>query len=167
MLAVTAQDQRMVRNKLPRVHAFTRRNEIDCVAFGAERPSRLGIVTAGRAFQDIIDGLRQVGIDETVARRLGIGVLKVGLIYPLDPEPLNAFSQDVAELLFVEEKRPHMEVQAAALMYHRARRPNISGKRTPDGEALLPADEPLDAATAALANRRRLEVTARHRPDDG
>ena len=106
MLAVTAQDQRMVRNKLPRVHAFTRRNGIDRVAFGAERPSRLGIVTAGKAFQDVVDGLRLVGIDDAVARRLGIGVLKVGLIYPLDPEPLNTFAQDAAELLFVEEKRP-------------------------------------------------------------
>ena len=156
MLAVTAQDQRMVRNKLPRVHAFTRRNRIDRVAFGAERPFRLGIVTAGKAFQDVIDGLRLVGIDDAVARRLGIGVLKVGLIYPLDPEPLNNFAQDAAELLFVEEKRPHMELQAAALMYHWARRPNISGKRTPDGEALLSADEPLDAATVALAIGRRV-----------
>ncbi len=155
MLAVTAQDQRMVRNKLPRVHAFTRRNAIDRFAFGAERPSRLGIVTAGKAFQDVIDGLRLIGIDDALARRLGIGVLKVGLIYPLDPEPLNAFAQDAAELLFVEEKRPHMELQAAALMYHWARRPNISGKRTPDGEALLPVDEPLDAATVALAIGRR------------
>ena len=156
MLAVTAQDQRMVRNKLPRVHAFTRRNGINRVAFGAERPSRLGIVTAGKAFQDVVDGLRLVGIDDAVARRLGVGVLKVGLIYPLDPEPLNAFAQDAAELLFVEEKRPHMELQAAALLYHRTRRPNISGKRTPDGEALLPADEPLDAATVALAIGRRI-----------
>ncbi|KJC56067.1 hypothetical protein UP10_37630 [Bradyrhizobium sp. LTSPM299] len=156
MLAVTAQDQRMVRNKLPRVHAFARRNGIDRVAFGAERPSRLGIVTAGKAFQDVIDGLRLAGIDGVVARRLGIGVLKVGLIYPLDPEPLNAFARDAAELLFVEEKRPHMELHAAALMYHWARRPNISGKRTPEGEVLLPADEPLDAATVALAIGRRV-----------
>jgi indolepyruvate ferredoxin oxidoreductase len=156
MLAVTAQDQRMVRNKLPCVHAFTRRNGIDRVAFGAERPSRLGIVTAGKAFQDVVDGLRLIGVDDAVARRLGIGVLKVGLIYPLDPEPLNAFAQDAAELLFVEEKRPHMELQAAALMYHWARRPNISGKQTPDGEPLLPADEPLDAATVGLAIGRRI-----------
>ncbi|MFB9262636.1 indolepyruvate ferredoxin oxidoreductase family protein [Bradyrhizobium erythrophlei] len=156
MLAVRAQDQRMVRNKLPRVHAFTRRNGIDRVAFGAERPSCLGIVTAGKAFQDVVDGLRLLGIDDALARRLGIGVLKVGLIYPLDPEPLNAFAQDAAELLFVEEKRPHMELQAAALMYHWARRPNISGKCTPDGEPLLPADEPLDAAGAGLAIGRRV-----------
>ncbi|WP_426409662.1 indolepyruvate ferredoxin oxidoreductase family protein [Bradyrhizobium ganzhouense] len=156
MLAVTAQDQRMVRNKLPRVHAFARRNGIDRVAFGAERPSCLGIVTAGKAFQDVIDGLRLLGIDDALACRLGIGVLKVGLIYPVDPEPLNAFAQDAAELLFVEEKRPHMELQAAALMYHWARRPNISGKRTPDGEPLLPADEPLDAASAGLAIGRRI-----------
>jgi indolepyruvate ferredoxin oxidoreductase len=151
MLAVTAQDQRMVRNKLPRVHAFTRRNGIDRVAFGAEKPSRLGIVTSGKAFQDVVDGLRLVGIDDAAACRMGVGVLKVGLIYPLDPEPLSAFAQDAAELLFVEEKRPHMELQAAALMYHWVRRPNISGKRTPDGEALLPADELLDAATVASA----------------
>jgi len=160
MLAVTAQDQRMVRNKLPRVHAFTRRNGIDRVTFGAERPTRVGIVTAGKAFQDVIDGLRQIGIDDAVARRVGVGVLKVGLIYPLDPQPLNAFAQDAAELLFVEEKRPHMELQAAALMYHSARRPNISGKRTPEGEALLPADEPLDAATVGLAVGRRILAVA-------
>jgi indolepyruvate ferredoxin oxidoreductase len=156
MLAVTAQDQRMVRNKLPRVHAFTRRNAIDRVAFGSDRPSRLGIVTAGKAFQDVIDGLRRLGIDDDAARRLGIGVLKVGLIYPLDPEPLTAFARDVPELLFVEEKRPHMELQAAALMYHMARRPNISGKVTPEGEALLPSDEPMDAVIAALAMARRI-----------
>jgi indolepyruvate ferredoxin oxidoreductase len=166
MLAVTAQDQRIVRNKLPRVHAFTRRNAIDRVAFGSDQPSRLGIVTAGKAFQDVIDGLRLLGIDDAVARRLGIGVLKVGLIYPLDPEPLNAFARDVPELLFVEEKRPHMELQAAALMYHLAQRPNISGKLTPEGEALLPADEPLDEATVASAIARRiLSAASAESPD--
>jgi indolepyruvate ferredoxin oxidoreductase len=166
MLAVTAQDQRIVRNKLPRVHAFTRRNAIDRVAFGSDQPSRLGIVTAGKAFQDVIDGLRLLGIDDAVARRLGIGVLKVGLIYPLDPQPLNAFARDVPELLFVEEKRPHMELQAAALMYHLARRPNISGKLTPEGEALLPADEPLDAAIVASAIARRiLSAASAESPD--
>jgi indolepyruvate ferredoxin oxidoreductase len=156
MLAVTAQDQRMVRNKLPRVHAFTRRNAIDRVAFGSDRPSRIGIVTAGKAFQDVIDGLEILGIDDAAARRLGIGVLKIGLIYPLDPEPLHAFARDAAELLFVEEKRPHMELQAAALLYHSARRPKISGKLTPEGEALLPADAQLDAATVASAVGRRI-----------
>jgi indolepyruvate ferredoxin oxidoreductase len=166
MLAVTAQDRRMVRNKLPRVHAFTRRNAIDRVAFGSDSPTRLGIVTAGKAFQDVIDGLRLLGIDDAVARRLGIGVLKVGLIYPLDPEPLNAFARAVPELLFVEEKRAHMELQAAALLYHLDRRPKISGKATPESEVLLPSDEPLDAATVAVAvGRRILAVGPAEQPD--
>ncbi|WP_456671631.1 indolepyruvate ferredoxin oxidoreductase family protein [Bradyrhizobium sp. USDA 3256] len=160
MLAVTAQDRRMVRNKLPRVHAFTRRNAIDRVVFGSDRPTHLGIVTAGKSFQDVIDGLRLLGIDESVARRLGIGVLKVGLIYPLDPKPLNAFARAARELLFVEEKRAHMEVQAAAILYHSDRRPKISGKATPENEELLPADETLDAATVAVAIGRRILATA-------
>jgi indolepyruvate ferredoxin oxidoreductase len=166
MLAVTAQDQRMVRKKLPRVHAFTRRNGIDRVAFGSDRPTRLGIVTAGKAFQDVIDGLRLLGIDDAAARRMGIGVLKIGLIYPLDPQPLNAFAGEVVELLFVEEKRPHMELQAAALLYHAQRRPDISGKTTPDGEALLPSDEPTDAAVAAIAIGRRILASAPSEPEE-
>ena len=160
MLAVTAQDQRMVRRKLPKIHDFTRRNGIDRVAFGAAKPTRLGIVTAGKAFQDVIDGLRRIGIDDAGARRLGVGVLKVGLIYPLDPVPLTEFAADAAELLFVEEKRPHMELQAAALMYHLAGRPDISGKRTPAGEPLLPMDEPLDAAMVGSVVAERLLARA-------
>lgn len=160
MLAVTAQDQRMVRNKLPRVHAFTRRNGIDRVAFGSRRPTRLGIVAAGKAFPDAIDGLRRIGIDGAEARRLGIGVLKVGLIYPLDPQPLREFAAAAPELLFVEEKRPHMELQAAALMYHSIHRPKISGKHTPAGDALLPMDEPLDAAIVGAAIGARLVAGA-------
>ncbi|MBW5435714.1 indolepyruvate ferredoxin oxidoreductase family protein [Bradyrhizobium canariense] len=160
MLAVAAQDQRMVRQKLPKVHEFTRRNAIDRVAFGSKQPTRLGIVTAGKAFQDVIAGLNWIGIDDAEAQRLGIGVLKVGLIYPLDPKPLTEFAGEAGELLFVEEKRPHMELQAAALMYHLARRPNITGKRTPEGHPLLPLDQPLDSAVVAQAIAQRLLANA-------
>nr|WP_282449592.1 indolepyruvate ferredoxin oxidoreductase family protein [Roseibium sp. CAU 1639] len=156
MLAVTAQDRRMVREKLPQVHEFTWRNGIDKVAFGERQPTNLGIVTSGKAFQDVIDGLRLLGIDEEVAKRLGVGVLKIGLIWPLDPEPLTAFGASAKELLFVEEKRPHMELQAANALYHLHNHPAISGKRTPGGDHLLPSDEPLDAATVAQAISQRL-----------
>ena len=158
MLAVVAQDQRMVRRKLPSVHAFTRRNRIDRIAFGSERPTALAIVTAGKPFQDVMDALRLLGIDHEAAKRLGIGVLKAGLIYPLDPEPLSAFTERAKEVLFVEEKRPHMELQAASLLYNAARRPAISGKRDPEGRDLLPLDEALDASIVALAIGRRIRA---------
>ena len=156
MLAVAAQDARMVRHKLPAVHPFTRRNRVDRVAFGSERPHRLGIVTAGKSWRDTIAALRLLGIDDATARAQGIGVLKVGLIWPLDPEPLTAFAAEAPELLFVEEKRAHMESQAARLLWHSGLHPAISGKTAPDGAELIAADRLLYPADIARAIAARL-----------
>ena len=152
------QDNRVVRYKLPRAQAYVRANRLDGPVFGAERPTRLGIVTAGKAVLDTLAGLRLLGIDETMARALGVGVYKAALVWPLEPEGLAAFAADCAELLFVEEKRPVMEDQAKALFYNRDPRPAIVGKRDGAGRALLPSDEPIEAAMAAAAIGDRLET---------
>ena len=138
------QDNRVVRYKLPRAQAYVRANRLDGPVFGAERPRRLGIVTAGKAVPDTLAALRLLGIDEAMARALGIGVYKAALVWPLEPERLAAFAADCRELLFVEEKRPVMEDQAKALFYNRDPRPAIVGKR--DGEGA-------DAAALGRAHR--------------
>lgn len=158
MLAVAAQDRRMVRQKLPAVHPFTRRNSIDRVAYGAAQPERLGIVTAGKSYRDTLDALRLLGIDAARATDLGIGILKVGLIWPLDPAPLTDFAARCDELLFVEEKRPQMEAQAARLLWSTGLHPAISGKTCPDGAPLLPADRMLYPVDIARALARRLDL---------
>ncbi len=152
------QDNRIVRYKLPRAHAYVRANRLDKPVFGAERPTRLGIVTAGKAVLDTLAALRLLGIDDAAARRLGIGVYKVAMVWPLEPEGLAAFTADCAELLFVEEKRPVMEDQAKALFYNREPRPGIIGKRDAEGRPLLPADEPIEAAMVAAAIGDRLHL---------
>ena len=152
------QDNRVVRYKLPRAQAYVRANRLDGPVFGAERPTRLGIVTAGKAVLDTLAGLRLLGIDEAMARALGVGVYKAALVWPLEPERLAAFAADCAELLFVEEKRPVMEDQAKALFYNREPRPAIVGKRDGAGRSLLPSDEPIEAAMAAAAIGDRLET---------
>ena len=152
------QDNRIVRYKLPRAHAYVRANRLDKPVFGAERPTRLGIVTAGKAVLDTLAALRLLGIDDAAARRLGIGVYKVAMVWPLEPEGLAEFAADCAELLFVEEKRPVMEDQAKALFYNREPRPGIVGKRDAEGRPLLPADEPIEAAMVAAAIGDRLHL---------
>jgi indolepyruvate ferredoxin oxidoreductase len=154
-LALIEQESRLVRYKLPRAGAFARANRLDRLSFGAEHP-RFLIVTAGKCYGDVVSALGLLGIDEACARRLGIGVYKVAMIFPLEPEGLFEAARDAAEILFVEEKRPHLERQAAALLFNRTQRPKLSGKFVPDGAALLPADTPLDALTVAKALASRL-----------
>ena len=156
LLAVQRQDARLHRHKLPRAEGFARANRLDRIAFGAEAP-RFLIATAGKAFADVLAALDLLNIDAGLAARLGIGVYKIALIFPLDPAGLNEAVQGAEEIFFVEEKRPHAETQAKSHLFNRLARPRISGKTTPDGVPLLPADMPLDGALVAVALAERLE----------
>jgi indolepyruvate ferredoxin oxidoreductase len=153
--ALQEQDARLVRFKLPRARAFARANRLDRIVFGAQSP-RLLIVTAGKAYADVIGALELLGIDETLALALGLGVYKVAMIFPLEPEGLKQACASADEIVFIEEKRPHVETQAKEILFHEARRPRISGKFAPDGTTLLPADWTIEAETVALVLSGRL-----------
>jgi indolepyruvate ferredoxin oxidoreductase len=156
-LALQEQDVRLVRYKLPRALAFARANGLDRLVFGAPRPKFL-IVTAGKAYTDVMSALELLGISDAAARQIGLGVYKVGMIYPLEPEGLRRAAQDADEILFVEEKRPHLERQAPGVLFNLTRRPALSGKFESEGAPLLPADVPLDPLTVAQALSRRLSA---------
>jgi indolepyruvate ferredoxin oxidoreductase len=157
VLAVQAQDTRLVRHKLPRARAFARANRLDYLAYGATAP-RFVIATAGKAYADVLAALRMLGIDDAIAKRMGIGVYKIGLIYPLDPVSLIEAAGRAEEILFVEEKKANAEVQARDIFYHHDPRPRITGKTTPDGQPLLPEDRVLDSLLVANVLVERLQV---------
>lgn len=150
-------EKRLVRYKLPLVHEFARANRIDRVEIdGPER--QLGIVTAGKAYLDVLQALQILGLDHEKASRFGISVYKVGLIWPLEPHGLREFSRGLKEVLFVEEKRAFLEEQAARILYDMDtdQRPRISGKTDPKGEPLLISDYILDPQSIARAIGSRL-----------
>jgi indolepyruvate ferredoxin oxidoreductase len=158
VLAVQAQDARLIHHKLPRARAFARANRLDYLALGAATP-RFVIATAGKAYADVLAALRMLGIDDEIAKRAGIAVYKISLVYPLDPVALIEAVGLAEEILFVEEKKANTEVQARDFFYHRSPRPRVTGKTTPDGLPLLPEDRVLDSPTVALAIADRLEAS--------
>jgi len=149
-------DERLVHTvRLPLVHEFVRTNDLNRLTHGPGK-GRIGIVTAGKAWQDTIAALRLLGIDEKKAAEIGVSVYKVGCIWPLEPDGLRTFAVEHDELLFVEEKRGLLEEQAASLLYNVPGRPLISGKQAPDGTALIAKTELLDPNDVAAAITRRL-----------
>ena len=140
--------------RLPLVHAFVRANRLDRVTHGGR--GKLGIVTAGKAWQDTVSALAALGIDGSRAAETGLSVYKVGCIWPLEPEGLRRFAEAHDELLFIEEKKGLLEEQAAHILYNLADRPRISGKSTPEGIPLVPATDLLDSGDVANAISRRL-----------
>jgi indolepyruvate ferredoxin oxidoreductase len=130
----------LVNKRLPAATAFARANGIDRIAIDGERRT-FCIVSAGKAYLDVLQALRDLGLDDERCRQLGIRLYKPGLIWPLDPQRLTEFARDSAAVLVVEEKRPVIEDQVARHLYAipAQRRPSLAGKRDLQGAPLLPA----------------------------
>ncbi|TCK09101.1 indolepyruvate ferredoxin oxidoreductase family protein [Marinobacterium mangrovicola] len=123
--------------RIPLVKAFARLNKLDRITL--EAPQRkLGIVSSGKVYQDILRAFQLMGIDEEKARALGISLYKVAMIWPLEDQGLAGFAEGHEELLVIEEKQPVMEPQIADQLFNwpDARRPRLIGKRDEQGQPI-------------------------------
>jgi len=163
-------EERVFHQRLPAVQAFVRANALDRTPIESPR-KRLGIVTTGKAYQDVRQALHELGIDEEKARDLGLSVYKVALVWPLEPHGARRFAEGMEELLVVEEKRPLIEEQLARTLYDMERRPRLLGKRDADGAPLVSDVGELTPGSVEQALRRWLEraapdlVSERTRPE--
>src|SRR5690606_3278604 len=133
-------EERLARWKLPAALAYARANRLDGHAFGRRdgEPARLGIVSTGKSWLDVMQALADLGIDEAAARAAGIKVWKVAMPWPIEPEGLRAFAAGCEELLVIEEKRSLIEAQLKEVLYPLAERPRVVGKADEHGAPLVP-----------------------------
>lgn len=122
--------------RLDAMRAFAKANPIDEVAFGAKQP-KIAIVAVGKAFADLMQTLRDLDISETKAKRMGLGVYKVGLVWPIEPTGYQHFMAKAEKLLVVEEKRAVVETQLKELFFNQ-RNFTIIGKKDLEGAPLIP-----------------------------
>lgn len=143
------------RYRWPLIEKFVRANRIDHVLVDA--PVRtLGIVSTGKAVQDVRQALKLLGLEDADAAALGISVYKLGCMYPVERQGLAEFADRQSELLFIEEKDPLTENQAKAILYGRPGVPRIVGKVDEDGVFMIPSDEQLEPVQLALVIAERL-----------
>ncbi len=138
--------------------AFAGANPIDRKIFDIAN-ARFGIVTTGKGHLDLMEALRLLGIDETEARRLGIDIYKVGMVWPLEPQGALDFVQRKKEVLVVEEKRGIIESQFKEYFYdYPGRKPDsMVGKEDERGNRLVPWVGELSPLKLAPIVARRLD----------
>ena len=156
-MSALAQEEAVIEQRLPIVPRFTALNPIDRVSHDA--PSRkLTIVTAGKAWLDVCQALADLGLDAADCARIGLRVVKLGLVWPLDAAFVRDACGGSAEVLVVEEKRAFIEEQLARIFYGTANAPALSGKTAPDGTTLLSEIGVLDSAAVRHALVARLKA---------
>jgi indolepyruvate ferredoxin oxidoreductase len=116
----------------------------------------LGIVAAGKTYYDVKDAFRDLGLDDEALDRYGIRVLKLGMLFPLEPRTLREFARGLQEILVVEEKRPFLEMFVRDALYSLPDRPAVVGKLDEEERRLLPSHSELDSEVIARAIAARL-----------
>jgi len=119
--------------------AFAAANPIDRKIFDIP-DARYGIVTTGKGHLDLMEALRLLDIDDKEARRIGLDVYKVGMVWPLEHDGALDFVQNKHEVLVVEEKRGIIESQFKEYFYdYPGRKPRrMVGKQDESEQRLVP-----------------------------
>ncbi len=153
----TFQEERLMRYRLPAVQAAVRASGLDRVTLTSPQP-RLGIVAFGKAYEDLRQGLLDLGLDDRTAAQLGITLYKPALIWPLEPQGLRAFAAGLEELLVVEEGRAMLEGQIKDLLFALpdGQRPRVVGKLDEAGRVLFSDFGELSPRAVARVLARRL-----------
>ncbi|ESQ79516.1 indolepyruvate ferredoxin oxidoreductase family protein [Asticcacaulis sp. YBE204] len=154
-----AKEARHRHYKVPAAQAFARVNGFDRVVWPTTK-KRIGIATSGKAWLQVLEALDLLGIDEAVARDLGLSIWKVGLVWPLDAQGAQDFASGFDTLLVVEERRDVIEHQLRNALYDLSNRPKILGKRGSNGQPLISDVLELDTLHIALAIADLLPPTA-------
>jgi indolepyruvate ferredoxin oxidoreductase len=116
---------------------------------------RIGLVAAGKTWFDLRQALRDLGLDDAGLRRAGIRLLKLGMLYPLEPDIVRKFAAGLREIVVIEEKRGFVELLLRDVLYNQAQRPVVVGKADELDAPLVPAHGELDpdAIARILAGR--------------
>jgi indolepyruvate ferredoxin oxidoreductase len=117
----------------------------------------LGIAAPGKAYYDLREALRDLGLDEAALRRYGVRLLKIGMLFPLEAGIVREFARGLEEIFVIEEKRAFTELFIRDILYNQAERPRVVGKFDADGAPLVPASGELDADRIAQLVAARLE----------
>jgi len=72
--------------------------------------------------------LANLGLDAERAQALGVRVLKLGMVWPVDPYIVRQFARGLRTVLVVEEKRPLVEDQVRSILYGAPAAPQVLGK---------------------------------------
>jgi indolepyruvate ferredoxin oxidoreductase len=150
------QEERLHMHKIPAVKAFTRANAINRIVMRGGDAPRLGIVAAGKAYLDVRQALDDLGIDEAKAARLGIRLLKIGMVWPLEPSVIREFARGLSTLMVVEEKRALIEAQIRDILYTEENRPRVIGKEDEEGRTLFAPHGVLEPNQIASAVASRI-----------
>ena len=121
---------------------YVRANKLDRIVVSSSS-DRIGLISAGKSFIDMMHALELLGFGEEELKQAGIRVYKLGMIAPIEPEGLAEFAAGLEVMVVVEEKRGFSETLIRDSLYNRPSHPAVYGKLDEHDRPLFPVHNEL------------------------
>src|SRR5260370_13121247 len=95
---------------------YARENKLNNVVF-PNPDAWLGIITAGKTYNDLRQSFLELGLDDAALRRYGVRILKMGMLFPMEPTAVREFAPGLEEIFVIEGKRPFLEMFAKKVVF--------------------------------------------------
>ncbi|MYD46716.1 MAG: indolepyruvate ferredoxin oxidoreductase family protein [Gammaproteobacteria bacterium] len=134
----TPQEQELrIASKIALAARFGAVNNLNHITVDSDRP-KLAILGVGKAYTDVRQALRLIGFaDEQTLAAIGVRIVKIGQVWPLETTHVKELLKDVPAVLVVEGKYPYLEDSLKSILYGKDA-PEIEGRRTRHGKELFP-----------------------------
>jgi indolepyruvate ferredoxin oxidoreductase len=151
------QDRRLQDYKGFAALAFARANKVNRITMDSPN-ARFGIMASGKSYEDIRQALRELGVTEQVAAKIGLRLYKIGMPWPLEPQGVREFAVGLEEIFIIEERREIVENQVKQELFNWRDdvRPRIIGKMDDHDKPFLPFAQELSVASLASSLTERL-----------
>ncbi|MGE0004713.1 MAG: indolepyruvate ferredoxin oxidoreductase family protein [Parvibaculaceae bacterium] len=150
------QEKRLHNFKRQAAVAFAQANGLNQIVFHGGPAPKIGIASVGKSYLDTRQALEELGIDEAMAAKIGLRLLKIGLIWPLDPVIMHEFARGLDLIICVEEKRDLLETHVRELLFNDRKHAIIVGKKDERGDDLFPVYGTLEPNQIAIAIAERI-----------
>ncbi|TAK49225.1 MAG: indolepyruvate ferredoxin oxidoreductase family protein [Xanthobacteraceae bacterium] len=152
-----SQDARLQNHKPLAALAFARANGVNRLIMDSPG-ARFGLVASGKAYEDVRQALRELGIDDAVAARIGLRLYKIGMPWPLEPTGIRNFAVGLEEILIVEERREIVENQIKQELFNWRDdvRPRVVGKMDEHDHPFLSLSDELTVPSLVCSIVERL-----------
>src|SRR6516165_8130446 len=137
--------------------AFARANRVNRVTMDSPN-ARYGIMASGKSYEDVRQALRELGVTEEIAAKIGLRLYKIGMPWPLEPEGVRNFAVGLEEIFIVEERREIVENQVKQELFNWRDdvRPRIVGKMDDHDKRFLTFAAELSVSSLAVSLTERL-----------
>ena len=99
---------------------------------------------------DTKEALDKIGIDENLAKEIGIKLLKIAMPWPLENSIIEEFAEGLEKIIVVEEKRSLIESQIKEILFNAKHNIKIVGKTDEHNNDLFLSSGSLDPGEIAI-----------------